>query len=122
MRVLLVSIFLSSLLVPGPARACDNDNECGVGGTCIKRERRASGVCYGGDLSKSEVPAAPTTGSEPEFSAPGPDGAPIPGMGLFDPLVNPSERPANACVVTQECPAGMDCVIMGPGWGTCTAL
>lgn len=122
MRTILVAIILSALLVTGPVFACDSDSECGVGGTCIKRERRARGVCYGGDLSKSETPAAPTAIAEPEFATPGPGGAPMPGMGLFGPLANPSERPANACIVTQECPAGMDCVITGPGGGTCIAL
>ncbi len=126
MRTIFVTIFVSALLVPGPVFACDSDSECGVGGTCIKRERRARGVCYGGDLSKSETPAAPVATPDAAFappSGPAPEfGAPMPGIGLFDPLANPTERPANACVVTQECPAGMDCVVTGPGWGTCMAL
>lgn len=120
-RKIFITAILVAILTPSQLLACDVDSECGAGGTCIKREKRARGVCYGGDLSRSETPAAAPTPA-PAFAAPGPAlGAPGP-MGLFDPLANPTERPANACVVTQECPAGMDCVITGPGWGSCMAL
>jgi hypothetical protein len=124
MRTLLLTIMVGALLLPNLALACDSDSECGLGGTCIKREKRARGVCYGGDLSQPKAPAG-TPAPGPAFAAPGPGGgflAPGPGIGLFDPLANPTERPANACVVTHECPAGMDCVITGPGWGSCMAL
>jgi len=103
-RKILFAVILMVGLAPGPLPACDVDSDCGVGGTCIKREKRARGICYGGDFSSSEPAAAPEP--EPEF---------------FDPLSMPTERPENACFVTEECPAGMDCVKAGV-WGTCMAL
>jgi len=82
--------------------ACDVDSDCGTGGTCIKREKRARGVCYGGNPDE----AAPVEAPDPAF---------------FDPLGTPTERPPNACFVTEECPAGMECVKTGV-WGTCMLL
>lgn len=93
-------VLLLSFVYAGDVPACEIDSDCGVGGTCIKREKRARGVCYGG----REAPAA--SASDPAF---------------FDPLSMPTERPENACFVTEECPAGMDCVKAGV-WGTCMAL
>lgn len=95
---------LAAALVVSPHAliACDVDSDCGAGGTCIKREKRARGVCYGG----GDDAAMP----------PGPVAPPV-----FDPLSNAGERPENACFITEECPAGMECVKAGV-WGTCMAL
>lgn len=79
--------------------ACDVDDDCGAGGLCIKREKRARGVCYGGSPSQPE-PADTES---------------------FDPLSISKERPENACFVTEECPAGMECIKLGV-WGKCQAL
>ena len=83
-------------------QACENDQDCGVGGTCIKREKRARGVCYGGE----PAPQNPTTTMTPDY---------------IDPLSMPSERPEGACFVTEECPAGTECVKAGV-WGNCQAV
>mgnify|MGYP003679851761 FL=1 len=99
---LLISVVLVLMLASGYTYACDVDADCGAGGTCIKREKRARGVCYGGN------PAAP-----PEATAPP--------VNMIDPLSDPTNRPADACMVTEECPAGMECVILGI-WGRCTVL
>lgn len=99
---LLVSALLAFAIVGGAAHACDIDDDCGAGGTCIKREKRARGVCYGGGAAGSpETTQAPAN--------------------IIDPLMDPTQRPADACMVTEECPAGMECVITGI-WGRCTVL
>ena len=100
-RNIIIAIALSTLAVP--ASACDVDSDCGAGGTCIKREKRARGVCYGGDISQ---PVAPAAAPPPAF---------------FDPLSMPTERPKGSCFVSEECPAGMECVKAGV-WGSCIAL
>lgn len=99
---LVATVVLALALVSGGVNACDVDADCGAGGTCIKREKRARGVCYGGNLSAS------------------PDAA-TPPLNVVDPLSTPTNRPADACMVTEECPAGMECVITGI-WGRCTVL
>jgi hypothetical protein len=99
---LLAPIVLILALTGGPAHACDVDADCGAGGTCIKREKRARGVCYGGNPGASPETATPPAGA-------------------IDPLSDPTVRPADACMVTEECPAGMECVITGI-WGRCTVL
>lgn len=98
----LLLILLLAALATG-AHACDVDSDCGAGGTCIKREKRARGVCYGGnpDQQAESAPAQPT---------------------VVDPLSMPTQRPEGACLVTEECPAGMECVITGMVWGQCTVL
>lgn len=99
---LLATMLLALALTGGETLACDIDADCGAGGTCIKREKRARGVCYGGDRAAS-----------PEATAPP--------VNVIDPLSDPTVRPADACMVTEECPAGMECVITGI-WGRCTVL
>jgi hypothetical protein len=100
LRNIIIAITLSVITIP--SSACEIDSDCGAGGTCIKREKRAGGVCYGGDLSQ-------------------PGGAAPPPAAFFDPLSTSTERPKDACFVTEECPAGMDCVKAGM-WGSCLAL
>ncbi len=100
--ILLAPMVLALALTGASALACDVDADCGVGGTCIKREKRARGVCYGGRPAASPEAAAPS-------------------VNRIDPLADPTVRPADACMVTEECPAGMECVITGI-WGRCTVL
>ena len=100
--ILMATVVLALALVAGGVYACDVDADCGAGGTCIKREKRARGVCYGGDLNATEEAATPP-------------------VNVVDPLSMPMNRPADACMVTEECPAGMECVITGI-WGRCTVL
>lgn len=103
MKSKLVTLALLALaLASGGVNACDVDADCGAGGTCIKREKRARGVCYGGN---PDEPGHATT----------------PPVNVIDPLSMPTNRPADACIVTEECPAGMECVITGI-WGRCTVL
>jgi len=100
--ILLILVTAAIIVTMNTSFACDTDSECGVGGTCIKREKRGRGVCYGGDLNQ----AAPDTPQQPT---------------VVDPFSMPTVRPEGACMVTEECPAGMECVITGI-WGACTVL
>ncbi len=98
-----------------PAAACDSDADCGPGGTCIKREKRARGVCYGrqdGAPQQAEVPpgAAPqtVTGERRERAKAW--------LGDPDALLEehlPGRETGASCMVTQDCPAGFECVIAG---------
>ena len=100
--------------------ACDSDADCRVGGTCIKREKRARGVCYGGaprgGASTEAAPAQPTvelqtkpvTGERREHAK----------AWLGDPeqMIKdnlPGKEVGGICMVTQDCPSGFDCVIAG---------
>ncbi len=89
-----------------PLVACDTDAECGVGGVCIKREKRARGVCYGGDYDQNQV-------TEQNVPA------------MVDPaailVLPPGEAPEGSCFVTQDCPVGLECVKAGL-YGTCHKL
>lgn len=76
-----------------PLFACDSDTDCPGGGTCIKREKRASGVCYGG--------------GSPTLPGASPPTAPIGGGAVGGSL----KLPPGACIVTQDCPAGLECVV-----------
>ena len=134
---IIIAWLLAALFAPVQLLACDRDSDCGAGGTCIKREKRGRGVCYGGDYSRSDKPDAPAPGrhdtshfdnTDTQASSNGdmphydhPDGI-VPQHGMFNSLINPGERPEGACIVTQECPAGMECVIASPGGGRCMAL
>ncbi len=105
MDVITIGILLAGIFFPVSGFACDVDKDCGESGKCIKREKRARGVCYGGNTNEENA-AAPV--AEPDAS-------------VFDPFSMPTERPDDACFVTEECPAGMDCVKTGV-WGTCMQL
>ncbi len=115
------SLALALLLaLPLVSLACDRDADCGAGGTCIKREKRASGVCYGGSRS------APATTGEPAADR-GEDVAikPVTGqrrenakawLGDPDQMIKdnlPGKEVGGTCMVTQDCAAGFDCVIAG---------
>lgn len=93
-RTVASAAMLLALALPAPAPACDVDADCGPGGTCIKREKRASGVCYG---RAGEAPAAPAL---PEH------------VQNRDALAPGLETSGIACQVTQQCPAGLECVII----------
>lgn len=92
----LIRAGVCALLLCGltPLFACDSDADCPGGGTCIKREKRASGVCYGG--------GSPTLPGE------SPSTAPISGS---EPVGAKLKLPPGACIVTQDCPAGLECVV-----------
>ena len=114
-------VALASLLaLPLVSAACDSDADCGAGGTCIKREKRASGVCYGGSRSapaRASNPAAdsgddvtlkPVTGQRRENAKAW--------LGDPDQIIKdnlPGKEVGGSCMVTQDCPAGFDCVIAG---------
>lgn len=114
--------------------ACDVDADCGAGGTCIKREKRARGVCFGGRqaeaVGEQETSPKPTTVPIPQASPPSSDDAPIygeegyveaaPQQRLIDRLETASETP-NACMTSTDCAGGQDCVYRDPmlGHGLC---
>lgn len=114
----LLSIVLLALTVP--SAACDNDADCGVAGTCIKREKGARGVCYGGAprgaASDEPAPAQPpvdtpskaVTGERRERAK---QWLGDPQQMIKDNL--PGKEVGSVCMVTQDCPAGFDCVIAG---------
>ena len=111
----LLPLLLLMLCAP-PAPACDSDADCGVGGTCIKREKRASGVCYGGhggapagdSAPAEEVPSKPLS-AERRRNAEHWFGDPE--EALHEQL--PGKVVGAVCTVTQDCPAGFECVIAG---------
>ena len=109
------------LLLPSLALACDSDADCGAGGTCIKREKRASGVCYGGTrAAPAEGEAAPSTDTEVDVPV-----QPVTGQRrenakawLGDPeqMIKdnlPGKEVGGTCMLSKDCPAGFDCVIAG---------
>ena len=106
-----LSLLVTCLALGLPAAACDVDADCGPGATCIKREKRASGVCYGGSIT--EPPAAPVeprrpTGERRERAE----------AWLGDPEATirenlPGHETGGACMVTRDCPEGFECVIAG---------
>ena len=136
------AIVLSVAGFAPPTFACDSDAECGPGGTCIKREKRARGVCYGG---RAAAPAAtPEPGPNPSadnvpsnsVAAPqvlSPSGdAPIFGEeGYVEPPASSSvidrlglpERTVGACITSTDCAGGLECIYRDPmlGHGTCEA-
>lgn len=113
--VMTLTALFAVVAVALPAQACDSDSDCGLGGTCIKREKRAGGVCYGGQASGN---------TPPETKAPD---APAPVAGelreratqwLGDPeaLIRenlPDSELGGTCMVTQDCAAGFECVVAG---------
>lgn len=110
-----LTALLAAMAVAMPAAACDSDGDCGPGGTCIKREKRASGVCYGGE-PRGNTPPATTAPQAP---------APVAGelreratQWLGDPeaLIRenlPDSELGGTCMVTQDCAAGFECVVAG---------
>lgn len=119
-RALCLALWLLALL-PALCPACDTDADCGAGGTCIKREKRASGVCYGG------ARAAPGAAEDQASTPDEPDVVlhPVTGqrrenakawLGDPDQMIKdnlPGKEVGGACMVTSDCPAGFDCVIAG---------
>ena len=112
-RLILQTLGLIVTLACPAAFACEVDADCPGGGTCIKREKRASGVCYG---RSNELPQAPAAAVVPR---------PVEGVRreratefLGDPEQNikdhfPGKEVGAACMVDQDCPAGLLCVIAG---------
>lgn len=100
--------------------ACDVDADCGAGGSCIKREKRARGVCYGRsdsavEPSRKQAPSGntavqprPVTGEHRERAKQW--------LGDPDQLIKenlPGTTSGAVCMVNQDCPAGLECVIAG---------
>ncbi|MGR8947013.1 MAG: hypothetical protein ACU84Q_03140 [Gammaproteobacteria bacterium] len=131
---------LGALIVSPLSYACDTDAECGPGGICIKREKRARGVCYGGGQSEPSETAPGTTDSNPVIStppvnpaSPSPSGdAPVFGEeGYVEPSAPPRmidqldlpERSSGACITSTDCAGGQECIYRDPmlGHGTCEA-
>ena len=124
--------------------ACDIDAECGIGGTCIKREKRARGVCYGGqqkpiaenlegiERSPRPAPARPEENPHSAFQTNddlpiyGEEGyvepEPIAASRIIDRLDVP-ERTESTCVTSTDCAGGQECVYRDPmlGHGECEA-
>ncbi|MEM7466387.1 MAG: hypothetical protein AAF387_05820 [Pseudomonadota bacterium] len=119
------------------AFGCDSDAECGAGGTCVKREKRARGVCFGGgktdQQNHSEPPSKQLTETPPTEPSLSPSGdAPIFGEeGYVEPSAPPrlidrldiQDADSSACIATSDCGGGQECVYRDPmlGHGTCEA-
>ena len=122
-RLAMATTVLALLLTNAAVWACATDADCGNGGTCIKREKRASGVCYGGtraapaaatpmDEAASEeiidVPIKPVTGERRENAKAW--------LGDPDQMIKdhlPGKEVDGTCMATQDCPTGFDCVVAG---------
>lgn len=148
---LLVAVILGliQMTFAGQAFACDTDAECGTGGTCIKREKRARGVCYGGNLGaaddtqptpqlnsrQTELSLQPSTESstkQPTNLSNATGDLPIYGEeGYVEPSAQPRmidrldvpERTDSACVTSTDCSGGQECIYRDPmlGHGLCEA-
>ena len=116
--IIVVSLCATSFHV----EACDSDADCGGGGTCIKREKRASGVCYGGDFDapKDRAPSAASGSSDRPKVVPRVTGQRRENAKawLGDPETMlkeqfPGKAIGEVCIVTQDCPPGSECVLAG---------
>ena len=114
-----LGLLLLGLCVASPhTLACDTDADCGMGGTCIKREKRASGVCYGGrrDAVEPAAPAAPQMAPTPSYSGrySNEDRQKLMEfMGDPDQLIRdqlPGREVGGSCTINTDCSAGFDCV------------
>ena len=122
-RLAAAIMVLTLLLFNAAVWACTTDADCGVGGTCIKREKRAGGVCYGGARAAAaaaapaaaaageemvDVPIKPVTGERRENAKAW--------LGDPDQMIKehlPGKEVGGTCMVTQDCPSGFDCVVAG---------
>lgn len=111
-----LALACGAALLGGPAAvACDTDAECGPGGTCIKREKRARGVCYGG--ARLDAPAAAEKALDKPKAVDG-DLRERAKAWLGDPDQLrgehlPGRETGEVCIVTQDCPDGFECVVAG---------
>lgn len=115
----IIGFTLTLCCLSGPSLACEEDADCGPGATCIKREKRASGVCYGGTGRAAK--AAPALQPDPM-----PTVSPKAYEILGDPeqIIRqqmPGKAIGGACIVTGDCPAGQECVSTGLE-GRCVTL
>ena len=84
--------------------ACDTDQVCGVG-VCIKREKRAKGICYGLELNQKQKNRL----QSPRQKA-------IELMGDPNEILKehfPGKKIGKICVVSTDCNKGQDCVHAG---------
>ena len=100
-----LSLLLIILILPVTSTiACDQDEDCGVG-VCIKREKRAQGICYGLEpnqkqKNKLESPREKAIGL----------------MGDPNKMLKehfPGKKIGKICIVTTDCNKGQDCVHAG---------
>ena len=111
----LVLLVLSLLAASPSVVACDTDADCDAGGTCIKREKRARGVCYGERCGATEPelrPVPSSAGHMPDHQRE----RMIEFMGDPEQLLKqhlPGREAGEKCLVSQDCPADFDCVYAG---------
>ena len=103
------------LLPPSIAWACDIDDDCGEGGVCIKREKRARGICYGRTEDTAPPPSSaanavprPVSGERRQRAT---EMLGDPEQMLRDNL--PGQETGAVCMLNQDCDAGRECVIAG---------
>ncbi len=115
LNLTLVLLVLSLLAASPSTVACDTDADCDVGGTCIKREKRARGVCYGETrgATEPELRPAPSSGGH---STDDQRETMIEFMGDPEQLLKqhlPGREVGEKCLVSHDCPASFDCVYAG---------
>jgi hypothetical protein len=84
--------------------ACDVDKDCGVG-VCIKREKRASGICYGLELNTKQKNKAQSARSKA-----------IDLMGDPNEILKrhfPGKEIGELCIISTDCNEGQECVHAG---------
>ncbi|MCZ6664494.1 MAG: hypothetical protein O7B81_04235 [Gammaproteobacteria bacterium] len=111
----LVLLVLSLLAVSPSTVACDTDADCDLGGTCIKREKRARGVCYGETRGATEPELRPAPSSGGHITDDRRERM-IEFMGDPEQLLKqhlPGREVGEKCLVSQDCPANFDCVYAG---------
>ena len=99
-----LSLLVLTLILPVTnAIACDQDEDCGVG-VCIKREKRAQGICYGLEPKQKQK----NTLESPREKAIGLMGDP--NKMLEEHF--PGKKIGKICIVSTDCNKGQDCIIL----------
>ena len=132
-RALRMIAVLLCISLGSVTHACDSDADCGPGGTCIKREKRARGVCYGraDDAATAPDQAGPSVIYPPDAGLPRSGDAasalPAPVTGerrehatgwMGDPEQRIRDAVPNAelggvCIVSSDCADGWECIVAG---------
>jgi hypothetical protein len=100
-----LSLLLLVLILPVTnAIACEQDEDCGVG-VCIKREKRAQGICYGLEPNQKQKNKL----KSPREKAIGLMGDP--NKMLKEHF--PGKKIGKICIVSTDCDDGQDCVHAG---------
>ncbi len=111
LKYVCLTFLLATLPVTG-LLSCDTDRDCGVG-ICIKREKRASGICYGLELSEEKKEKKKSARSEA-----------IELMGDPNRILKehfPDKKIGKICIVNGDCAKDQECVHAGFE-GHCIAL